>query len=337
MDGNTTAALSTIGNLIGLVASDANAGAVTVTASANYDNSAPGKNKPIRVVYSLNGTAKNNYQVPADYLITDAKISDYVKLDALAAPSNGCQGESLGLGYKIVAGDGVNYKITFDTAALAAGMKNIEYTAFPDTTHSGIISIPIPQTVKDGNFTATLTIQNELGMGSAVNTFPFSINVSADYIVSKFDDVVLCNNFSNRFVNYQWYKDGKKLEGATKQFYYDPAGLNGVYHLQVTTVKNEIVYSCSKSFTKAKVKMVSAYPNPLKVHQRFTVKVEGLKPEELEGASLTIYSLQGMKVYESKNVIEQNMLDLDLSIGVYFGKVITSTGLEHNFSVVVSQ
>ena len=229
------------------------------------------------------------------------------------------------------------YKITFDSAALAAGMKNVEYTAFPDTTHSGILSIAIPQTVKDGNFTANLSVKNELGIENKLNTFPFSINVSADYIVSKFDDVVLCNNFSNRFVHYQWYKDGVKLEGATKQFYYDAAGLNGVYHLQVTTVDNELVFSCSKSFEKMLLKKVSAYPNPMKLHQPFTVKLEGVKPEELIGSLLSLYTLQGLKVYETRDLTEINVLNLDLSQGLYLGKVTTATGEVHDFNLVVGQ
>ena len=50
-------------------------------------------------------------------------------------------------------------------------------------------------------------------------------------IHKKWDDVLICDNSSNKFVAYQWYKDELPIVGETKQFYSEAGGLNGRYYV----------------------------------------------------------------------------------------------------------
>jgi len=259
----------------------------------------------------------------------------------LATPSTtpivGCSGSSFDLSYTISSGAPTQYKITYDAAALAAGIQNVSYTNLPSSTTSGAISIIIPTGTKFGTYHGTLQMKNESGVESPVYDFQFTVNVSADYIIPKFDDVVLCDNSSHLFAAYQWYKNGEAISGATKQFYNDPNGLVGAYSLKVTTVDGQILYSCDKYLNIPLAQKVSVYPNPAKVNQTCTVKVTGMMDEDLEGATLSVYTMQGVRVYRSTEVKVSNSVTLPSIDGMYLGRVITSTGKEFQFKVIVAK
>ena len=335
VDGKTVANITSLGTIQGRIAADVNT--AVLSATANYDTPDTAKVKTITVVYALTGAASSNYIAPINFVINDGKISDYIRINPLVAPSAGCEGSDLGLGYSFLTGQGVQYKIVFNPSAKTAGMKDIAYNTLASTAKSGILSIPVPVGTKDGNYSAKLYFKNELNIETDSLPFQFSVNVSADYIVAKFDDVVLCNNASNRFAAYQWFKDGVKLEGATKQFYWDKDRFSGAYSVQVTTTDGKVLMSCPKTIVKSKVKSIFAYPNPLKVNQTFTVDAASLSEAELLNAVITIYNLQGAKVFELKRIESLNKLDLHIPTGIYVGRLITSTGVEHNFEVAVGQ
>jgi len=334
-DGNTTAVITTIGSLLGIEAVDA--GKVTVTGTANYNSIAVGINKTITVVYALNGTAKNNYLAPVSLPVTGAKISESVTLSTLVNVTTGCEGSTMDLGYTILTGTPTQYKITFGATALAAGLQNVGYSNLPSVFSSDVLAITIPKGTKDGSYQGTLQMRNELGVESPVYTFLFTINVSTDFIVAKFDDVVLCDNSSNRFVAYQWYKDGVALEGATKQFYNDLGGLVGSYSLKLTTVDGQTLYTCAKVLNIPLSKKVIVFPSPVKVNQALTVKLTGMENEDLDGAELSFYSMQGVCVYHSSKVERLNAITLPPVEGMYLGRVTTSKGQEFPFKVIVTQ
>jgi len=243
----------------------------------------------------------------------------------------------LDLAYSILTGTPTQYKITFNQAALTAGIQNVSYTNLPTSNTIGNLSITIPKGTPDGDYQGTLQVKNELGTESPAYTFLFTINVSSDYIISKFDDVILCDNKSMRFATYQWYKDGVAIEGATKQFYNDPVGLIGSYSLKVTTVDGKTLYTCPKELNIALSKKVSAYPNPVKINQPCSVKVLGFEDKELEGAELSIFTLQGVRVCHSDKVERINSLILPSVQEIYIGHLTTANGKDYVFKVIVEK
>jgi len=333
VDGNTSASITKVGTLTGVETTDANN--VTVAAVANYNNAAVGTGKTITVVYTLNGSAKGNYIAPANYVITNGKISDVVTLSPLLTPSPGCEGSGLNLDYSILTGTPTQYKITFDAAANSAGIQNVAYTDMPSSSTSGTLMINVPKKTVDGTYHGTLVMRDELGVESPAYSFTFTINLSADYILTKFNQIIFVDNSSKRFTAYQWYKDGVIINGATKQSYNDPTGLSGAYTVQVTDTKGNKIISCPKVLNNPKAVKVVAYPNPVKSSQTCTVQVSGLSGKDLENAELSVYTPQGVCIYQSSKVELLNSLKLPSVDGVYIGQLKTADGDKHLFKVVV--
>jgi hypothetical protein len=333
VDGNSIAAISAVGSLSGVEAVDASN--VTIAAAANYSDAIVGTGKTITVVYTLNGNAKDNYIAPVNYTITNAQISGTITLSPLAKPTPGCEGDYLDLDYSILTGTPTQYKITFDAATISAGIQNVGYTNLPATTTSGTLQIAIPKGTADGTYSGTLTVRNEFGLESAAYSFTFTINLSTDYMTTKFNQIILVDNSSNRFTAYQWYKNGVAVNDATKQFYNDPAGLVGAYAVQVTDANGLKIMSCEKTLNFVKAVKVSIYPNPVKSTQTCTVQVSGLSNKELETADLSVYTLQGICIYQSPKVEMFNYMRLPDVDGVYVGHIKTADGNEYLFKVIV--
>jgi hypothetical protein len=335
VDGNTTAVVTSPGTLQGVVASDLSS--LTLSAAANYNDASVGVNKTITVVYTLGGSAKGNYTTPVNYVITGAKISDFVVLSPVVTPTAGCEGSDLEVAYTLVSGSSAQYKLSFNAAALSAGIQNVSYTSMPTADNSGVIQISIPKGTPEGTYQGTLQMRNELGFESPEYAFSFTVNLSSDYIIDKFDDVVLCDNSSNRFTAYQWYKNGIKIEGATKQFYCDPDGRVGVYSLEVVTADGKTLISCGKGLNIPAPKKVVAYPNPIKATEVCTVKIFGFTDEELKTSELTVFNIQGVRVYQAKEVTNLNLMNLPAVPGVYIGHVTSRDGIDYVFKIVVRQ
>jgi hypothetical protein len=334
-DGNVTATITSLGKLSGVVNSDLDN--VSVTAVASYNDATAGNGKTIRVVYLLTGSAAGSYVAPADYIVTNASISEPIGISkALLVSHAGCEGSALGLSYTIDSGTPSEYQVVFGDKALAAGFKNAGYTALP-TNESSTVYTPIPAKINDGTYQALFQLRDEHGVTSDLIPFSFTINISADVIVPKFGNVVLIDNHDSRFTAYQWYKNGRIVDGATKQFYKDPNGLNGTYHVQMRTATGETLNTCSKtlSIQKAEQVGVSVYPNPVKAGQSCILKVTGVDTEELQGATLVVYSAQGVPVFTSRKVEENTALTLLGNDGTYIGRITTTRGTSLSFKIIL--
>jgi len=313
------------------------AGTVSVTAAASYADAKIGVSKTITVVYTLGGSTVGNYLAPVNLLISNAKISDKLVLNTLQSPAAGCEGSSMELNYSAISGTPVQYQITFGPAALSAGFQNISYTDLASSGSTGVVDIPVPSQIPYGTYQASLQMRNELGLVSDLYTFQFMVNVSSDYIVNKFDDVVLCDNKTNSFSSYQWYKNGSAIDGATRQFYNDPSGLVGTYSLKLKTAGGQDLQTCSKvlNIPKAKKVSVTVYPNPMKANQESTVKITGMSDEELQGSVMSVYNIQGIRVYSTKKVEQLNSLTLQNLDGSYVGHIITAKGNDYVYRILL--
>jgi phosphodiesterase/alkaline phosphatase D-like protein/uncharacterized protein YjiK len=334
-DGNTVAAV-TAGTLSGVVPSDDRK--VTVTAQASYDNATVGTNKTITVVYTLGGSAAGNYSVPADFVATGAEIaSGNVVLGSFSNPAPNPTSNGLVLSYNVVAGGPTQYKITFEAAALAVGIKNVSYTVLATTGADGSISITVPEGTRPGKYKGTLQMRNDSGVESTAYEFILTVNIPTEYLAVKYNRVLVLDNSTRIFKTYQWYKDGVAIEGATKQYYEDPKGLVGTYTMQATTTDGEILYSYPKVLSIPLALQVTAYPTMVKAGQTCTVEITDEAMElDLTGADLSVYSSQGIRVYHSTKVEKINTVKLPIMNGVYSGRVTTADGQSFLFKVIVA-
>jgi len=335
VDGNTSAQISSVSYLYGIETVDA--GNVSVSAAANYDNALAGKSKVITVAYTLSGNAKDNYLAPDNFIINNAIISEYITLSALATPTKGCEGSDINLDYNILTGDATRYKVTFNNAALNAGMQNVSYTNLSSTANSGTISFAIPMGLKEGTYMGTLTMNSDLGIESMAYAFEFTVNFSNNLLSTKFNKVVLIDNSDNRFVSYQWIKNGVEIKDANKQFYNDPEGLVGAYSVKVKTTDGQTLYTCEKILNIPSSHKISAYPNPLKDGQDCTIQIDGFDNKELENANLQVFNMQGVCVYQSTKVEKTNLVNFKALSGVYVGQFTSSDGVKYMFKIIVEK
>jgi hypothetical protein len=261
-------------------------------------------------------------------------VTNTITITSPESSAPGCQSSDQTLSYTLLSGVPVQYQLTFDDRALRAGLNNISYTALPSSS-GGLITFSIPKGMPAGIYAGSLQLKDNAGSESASYPFKFTVNLSSDYIIAKFDDVIACADSSSRFVAFQWYKDGVKIDGATKRFYNDPAGLNGTYVLQVTTPEGDTFFSCPKTLSLQQ-KRVSVAPNPVQKDQAFTVRMVGFSEQELSSATLAVYNMQGICVYKSATVTRTNTLQLALP-QAYIGQVVTSGGKKYSFKIMVRQ
>ena len=334
-DNNTSALVESTGTLEGVISDDLNA--INVSSVANYNDAIAGNNKIITTVFTISGSAASNYIKPVDLIITGAKISEKVSMaETMEVPVTGeCQGGDLFVGYKILKGEPTEYRIIFDAAALAAGFADTGYLPLPSAQSQDKLYINIPENMVEGVYVAKLQFRNELNDESPVYPFEFSIKLSKDYLVKKFDDVILCDNSSNRFTTYQWYKNGQPIPGATSQFYNDLTGLDGLYSLLVGTKDGAVLWSCEQEFHSPinKKAIISAYPNPARSSEPFTVKVTNLTDQDLKGAVMRIYSIQGSLIQTLYEVKQIN--SVKLPFGEYIGTVITTDQKKYTYKILV--
>ncbi|WP_052181005.1 DUF4465 domain-containing protein [Alistipes sp. ZOR0009] len=333
IDGNNKAIINSLGKLNGVISMDNEN--VTVTANAFFDDANIGSNKTITISYTIAGSASANYIAPLNDIITGASISNPIVISkGTEVNMAGCEGNQIAIHYSLTSGTPYEYKIRYAEDAHIAGFKDLEY----QLVEANHVYLPIPEKATDGTFHAFLQFRDINGFESNSIPFEFTINVSADAIVTKFGNVVLVDNSSNRYNGYQWFKDGSAITGATQQYYKDPNGLNGTYHVRLTTTTGHIVNTCSKSLAikKTESSSISVYPNPVQTGVPFTVMLKGIDISLLHGAVLDITNAQGITVCSLHKVEENNKILLSGSNGIYLGRVVLSNGEKLTFKIILA-
>ena len=165
---------------------------------------------------------------------------------------NVCQTDNkMQITYHIIKGAPTNCRITFDEAAHEAGFTDTDVELGDDNT----ITIDMPSIIRMeyGISLSFYDINSTNGCESDVYSQHFYPNLGG-FLQEKWDDVLLVdNNDKNcnpdcdsdlKFASYQWYKNGKALEGETGQVYYEEGGLNGRYYVVMTDTAGNKYRSC---------------------------------------------------------------------------------------------
>ncbi|MBO4736492.1 MAG: InlB B-repeat-containing protein, partial [Paludibacteraceae bacterium] len=225
-------------------------------------------------------------------------------IDAFA--DNFCAGDEARIYYTCTSGKPLTFKITFDEKAEAAGFE----TQFGSVGDSGEVFMKIPAGIEEGKYHASIQFMGETQVSEPAE-FTFSTNISSRYLTRMWDDVIVCDNSNSEFEKYQWYKDGKKIVGATKQFYCELGGLNGFYSLVVTTKdgKKKTVCGIQCDYVLPPFSII-AYPNPATANEEFTLEVKGLTEEELNIAKIYVYSVSGILAHTERQIEYRNLLSL---------------------------
>ena len=145
-----------------------------------------------------------------------------VDMDTLAIA---CYGDpDFSLNYRFIQGWTNTYSVSFSTALF----HNIEREELP--THSVIdIAIPTDTMVRPDIYRGAVTFYDSIS-GNVTLPFALELRYNSCVIAQRWNDVLAIRNHDFNggydFTNYQWYKDGTPIQGATLSYYYAEQELN---------------------------------------------------------------------------------------------------------------
>ncbi|MBQ7448215.1 MAG: T9SS type A sorting domain-containing protein [Paludibacteraceae bacterium] len=243
------------------------------------------------------------------YLFVEAvPVAEIGTIEATCAS----EGSVVSVPFEITQGTPATYSIIFKDARF----EPIE----GKLPSNGEFAITVPEGVEGGQFEAELHLYSEYGhCESVAQTFTF--NLSHDNLVySKWNDVLFIDNHEDKFVSYQWYENGKALEGETEQRLYKPEdGMTGSYYCVMTTTDGATVQTCEYLFSDAPrsadvvaERYHKVTPTHLAPGQTLTIE-----RSETTNADIIVYDPTGRQVSRVYTESEKTEIKVPSVVGVY--------------------
>lgn len=199
--------------------------------------------------------------------------------------------------FQVIAGNPTEFRASI----VGISEKKLENTAYQYLSEENKFSVYIPM-CDAGSYTIQVQFRNEAGSVSPVYNFPIDVNLAAKYINNIWEDVVSIINkntpeldskdFEKRFVEFQWYRDNEKIEGATMPYYNEKGGLNGVYYASVTTADNRHLRTCTREWHFTYGLTINVYPNPVVDKANVTLSIDNGEEHEL-----VVTDMSGINIY----------------------------------------
>jgi hypothetical protein len=172
---------------------------------------------------------------------------------------------------------------------------------------------------------------NQCGFGPESSLSLTLIDAAFPKIKSKWDDILLCYNLGDSLQQYQWYKNGAAISGATGQ-YYRTFKAAGQYHVVASDA-----FGCKNPSNQIEIKGQTAsnvYPNPAR--NQIEIKLQDAQTGKL---SISIINALGktIKMYwatKDSDVFACRIPLNGLPPGVYTLEIRIS-GSVHNISKLV--
>lgn len=261
-----------------------------------------------------------------------------VEIDEL---DNVCQtADKMQISYSITKGAPTSCRISFNKTAHTAGFTD----TIVDLTSESIIELDLPTSQRQDYEIYLQFYDKNSTTGCESDTYKrlFMPNLSG-FVQQKWDDVLFVdNNDKNcepdcdgdlKFSTYQWYKNGKPIEGATSQVYHENNGLNGVYYVMMTDTAGNEYRSCEKE-----IRPVAANDRKQPLH---IAPVPALAGETLtltgaaEG-SIMLTDMTG-RVIVNKTALNEGIQQMTApqEAGIYILTVITEDGKQESIKLTV--
>ncbi|WP_308993792.1 PKD domain-containing protein [Mariniflexile litorale] len=135
-------------------------------------------------------------------------------------------------------------------------------------------------------------------------------------IRKHWDDVLVFDNYDNKFVSWQWYKNDVVIAGATKP-YYSNANLEGSYYVKATTISGEVIQTCALDLVVSNfLRKITVIPNPIQSGALFRVDLD-FDPSTLKDAIIKLFDMKGNLI--STQTVNNTSLELraPTTAGVY--------------------
>lgn len=174
-----------------------------------------------------------------------------------------CPGSEDYVGYTVLEGIPVEYKVDYTDAAKKQGFEDVDWTSVSADSR---IAITPPGNCEAGTYHAYITFRGENLATTIAYPLTFTVNLNKSYMVAIFDDVVSIDNRNNLFHTFQWYHNGKMIDGATKPYYQEMGGLTGSYYVRINMGTGAEARTCSRDVWDKivqKTRRITVSQNPI--------------------------------------------------------------------------
>ena len=218
-------------------------------------------------------------------------------------------------------------------------LDNGKYQEF--TSHKDLVAklaFEIPEN-SNGQFTISFKLDENSNTESEVKDLKVTVKGSSELIIKLFDDLIAIDNHEDRFIAYQWYKDGKPIDG-NQQYWQCPENeeIKGVYSAIVTLTDGNTLEICSADFgkdlSKSLRRSVNVYPNPARANEQITLELLHYDENEYDECTIKIVNNAGSVVKTITNCDRINTVALP--VGTYTGYVIRNGAQDKvSFKIIV--
>lgn len=238
-------------------------------------------------------------------------------------------------------------KITWTQSLLVGCNSNTKLT-LNATASSGL---PVSYSVSDATIaTISGNVLTLLSPGTAVITatqvgnanFPAATPVtdtlvyeSTSLIRQHWDDAIFFDNSDGEYVEWQWYKNGQAVAGATNS-YYTESPLDGQYFVVATNRAGQEIQSCTLSIKAGSAASggIKVSPNPIHAGASVTVIIN-YSGSALQGATLQVIDLTG-KVRQKLTSVQPSMqVTMPSETGIYIVDLQLANGQKATINILV--
>ena len=296
-------------------------------------------------------------------------VSGFVNGDNTGIVTGGlsrASGENVG-SYPISKGNltaGANYTLSFtgNSLVITKAPQHITWTqnllfGCNSTTQlpltaSASSGLPVTYSVSDANVAAVSANQltllhpgtavvtaNQTGdanHAAAASVADTVVYQPASLIDQHWNDVLFFDNSSGSFVQWQWYKNGGAVPGATDPYYSESPSLNGQYYVIATNKGGQEIQSCTVTITggAAIPGGIKVSPNPVNAGARVTVSCN-YSSAALQGSLLQLVDLNG-RVRQIVTAVQPSMqITMPAQGGIYILNLLLAGGQKASINVLV--
>ncbi|MBO9201301.1 MULTISPECIES: MBG domain-containing protein [Niastella] len=187
---------------------------------------------------------------------------------------------------------------------------------------------------------ATIVTAEQGGDANHLAATPVTRNLNyllPSSVRQHFNDLLLFDNKTGEYAQWQWYKNGTPVAGATTAWYSETTPLNGTFYVLVTDKDGAQLQTCPITCTGSSTIAggVRVYPNPVTRNATTTVTCD-YSEAALQGARLLITDHTGVIWQQLTSVHPSNQVSLPPSNGVCIITLILSNGQKTTVNALVN-
>ena len=223
----------------------------------------------------------------------------------------------------------------FQLTATASSGLPVTYT----TSSSAVATVvgDMLTLVQPGSVLITASQAGNGNYFAAADVTDSAVDQTPSLVRQHWGDVLFFDNSSDSFVQWQWYKNGNAIPGATSAYYSEMPSLNGQYYVIATENTGGTIQTCPLTITGggAVAGGIAVYPNPASGGASVTVTCD-YTAAALQGSLLQIVDMQGKVWQRITNVQPSMKVTMPTAGGIYIISLELSSGQKATVNVLIN-